>query len=359
MPDVSAQADEFTGSVTIYGKSLGYGASDGWATIGGTSSATPIWAALLALVNASPTCSADKINGVQDAGFASPLLYGIAANATAYARSFNDIVSGNNDDFGLDNGLVFPARVGFDMASGLGSPQLTTPTGGNGLAFYMCDYAGQFSPPSLTGLTPSSGSTAGGYTVTVSGSGFGTPGSPNVSGVEVGGAPATSVVVTSTTTLTAVFPAAAATMPSGSPGSAAGPAAVVVTLKNGESSFPSAKSVFEYVDESPSPSPVPTVTSVGPYAGLESAPTPVMIHGSGFTGATKVSFGGVAVATFAVKSPYEILLTPPAYSTQTCAPLPKTGVYTGENATNDMCQVQVVVTQRRGLERDEHDPAPL
>jgi len=121
MPDVSAQADEFTGSVTIYGKSLGYGASDGWATIGGTSSATPIWAALLALVNASPSCSADKINGVQDAGFASPLLYGIAGNATAYARSFNDIVSGNNDDFGLDNGLVFPARVGFDMASGLGS----------------------------------------------------------------------------------------------------------------------------------------------------------------------------------------------------------------------------------------------
>ena len=348
MPDVSAQADEFTGSVTIYGKSLGYGASDGWATIGGTSSATPIWAALLALVNASPSCSADKINGVQDAGFASPLLYGIAGNATAYARSFNDIVSGNNDDFGLDNGLVFPARVGFDMASGLGSPQLTTPTGGNGLAFYMCDYAGQFSPPSLTGLTPSSGSTAGGYSVTVSGSGFGTPGSPNVSGVEVGGAPATSVVVTSTTTLTAVFPAAAATMPSGSPGSAAGPAAVVVTLKNGESSFPGAKSVFEYVDESPSPSPVPTVTSVGPYAGLESAPTPVTIHGSGFTGATKVSFGGVAVATFAVKSPYEILLTPPAYSSQACAPLPKTAVYAGENATNDICQVQVVVTNAAG-----------
>ena len=92
-PDISAQADEFTGSVTIYGKSLGYGAADGWATIGGTSSATPIWAALLALVNASPTCAADKINGVQDVGFASPLLYGIAANRTAYARSFNDIVS--------------------------------------------------------------------------------------------------------------------------------------------------------------------------------------------------------------------------------------------------------------------------
>ncbi len=164
--------------MTIYGKSLGYGPANGWATIGGTSSATPIWAAMLALVNASPACSADKINGVQDVGFASPILYGIAANPTAYARSFNDIVSGNNDDYGLDNGLVFPAHPGYDMASGLGSPQLTTPTGGNALAFYMCEYAGPTAQTTVSGLSPSSGSTAGGYTVTVSGSGFGTARTP-------------------------------------------------------------------------------------------------------------------------------------------------------------------------------------
>jgi len=347
-PDVSAEADEFTGSVTIYGKSLGYGSPNGWATIGGTSSASPIWAAMLALVNASPTCSADKVNGVQDVGFASPLLYGIAANPTAYGRSFNDITSGNNDDFGLDNGLVFPAHAGYDMASGLGSPQLTTPTGGNGLAFYMCDYAGQLAPPTLTGLSPSSGSTAGGYSVTISGSGFGTAASPNVSSVEVGAAYATTVRVTSAATLTAIFPPAAKTLPAGSPTTGAGPAAVVVTLKNRESSFPSAKSVFEYVDESVPQSPIPSVTSVGPYAGLESSPGPVTVHGSGFTGATRVSFGGVAVPSFAIKSPYEITLTPPAYSTQACAPLPTAGVYAGENATNDMCQVQVVVTNAEG-----------
>ena len=359
-PDVSAQADEFTGSVTLYGRSLGYG-RNGWATIGGTSSSTPLWAAMLVLVNASPTCAADKINGVQDVGFVPPLLYGIAANPTAYARSFNDIVSGNIDELGLDNGLVFPARAGFDMASGLGSPQLTTPSGGNALAFYMCDYAGQLKPPSLTGLSPSSGSTAGDYTVTISGSGFGTSASPEVSRVGVGAAFATSVSVTNDTTLTATFPAGATTLPVGSPSpeDGAGPAEVVVTLKNGESSFPSAKSVFEYVDEGVSESPVPSVTSVGPYAGLESAPSPVTIDGSGFVGATQVSFGGVAVPSFTVKSPYEITLTPPPYSKQACAPLPQGGVYAGENATNDICQVQVVVTNAGGSERDEHDPAPL
>ena len=198
------------------------------------------------------------------------------------------------------------------MASGLGSPQLTTPSGGNGLAFYMCDYGAQLAPPTLTGLSPSSGSTTGGYTVTVSGSGFGTAGSPNVSAVEVGGVSAIDVVVTSATTLTAIFPAATTTMPAGSPGTGAGPEAVVVTLKNG-GSVPERQVRVRLRGGKFVLSPIPTVTSVGPYAGLESAPSPVAVHGSGFIGATRVSFGGVAVATFTVKSPDESLVTPPAY----------------------------------------------
>ena len=92
---------------------------DGWTTIGGTSSSTPIWAAMLALVNASPTCAANAstANGV---GFVSPLLYAVASNPTAYAASFNDITAGNNDIYGLDNGLVFPATTGYDLAIGPG-----------------------------------------------------------------------------------------------------------------------------------------------------------------------------------------------------------------------------------------------
>lgn len=349
-PDVSAQADEFTGSTTIYGRSLGYGPANGWATIGGTSSATPIWAGLLALVNASPTCSTDKVNGVPDVGFASPILYAIAASPTAYAKSFNDIVSGNNDDYGLDNGLVFPARVGYDMASGLGSPELTTPAGGNALAFYMCDYAGQFTAPSVSGLSPSTGATAGGYTVTVSGSGFGTASSPKVASVQVGTTRATSVFVLDSKTLTVVFPPAeATTSPAApSPQDGAGPAEVVVSLKSGASSLSGAGSEFEYVDETSSPSPVPSISSIGPYGALETAPKPVTLYGSGFTGVTGVSFGGVAATNFSVKSPYQIKVTPPVFSIQSCAPLPTTGVYAGENASNDICQVEVVVTNANG-----------
>ena len=57
VPDVSAQADEFTGAITVYS-----GAGGGWQTSGGTSSAAPIWAALLAVVNQSSTCQSQRLH---------------------------------------------------------------------------------------------------------------------------------------------------------------------------------------------------------------------------------------------------------------------------------------------------------
>jgi hypothetical protein len=363
VPDVSAQADEFTGSITIYGQSLGYGDSNGWATIGGTSSATPIWAALEALINASPGCAADTIafgggeGSVPDVGFVSPILYGIAANPTAYAASFNDITVGNNDQYGLDNGLVFPAHAGYDMASGLGSPKVAGPNGQDGLAYYMCVYAASFSPPAVTSLTPSSGSTAGSETVVVAGSGFGTSGSPLVKGVQVGSAQAASFQVVNNTTLDVTVPPATQTPPPGSPSpdDGAGPAMIVVVATNGEVSRASAAAQFEYVDENVSSAQLPSVSSIGPFGGSETDPGPTTIWGSGFAASganevTSVTFGGVAAASFTVVRPYEIQVTPPKYSSGStqCTALP----YKGENATNDICQVDVVVSNANGASKE-------
>jgi hypothetical protein len=344
-PDVSAQADEFTGSVTIYGQSLGYGNPNGWATIGGTSSATPIWAAMLALVNSSSSCSGDLVNGVPDVGFVSPLLYGIASNPTAYAHSFNDVVAGNNDDYGLDDGLVFPARQGYDMASGLGSPALTTPGGGNGLAFYLCDYAGKLKPPVVSGLSPSSGSTAAGDVVTVSGSGFGTTTSPNVASVEVGTARAMAIHVVNDSTLTATFPAAVATTPPDSPNptqNGAGPVQVVVTTSAGLSSLPSASSIFEFVDEATS-GPVPSVTGVSPYGGPESSSGTVTVFGSGFVpGGTTVRFAGIVATHVDVVSPFQAKVSPPSFASLTPS---KSCVNAATiSPTKDVCQVEVTAT---------------
>jgi len=346
VPDVSSQGDEFTGAITVYDVSEG-----GWTTIGGTSSSTPIWAAMLALVNASPTCASHPVTrgGV---GFASPLLYAVASDPGAYDASFNDITTGNNDVYGIDNGLVFPATTGYDLASGLGSPQVTGPGGSAGLAYYLCSVAAQPSRPVVSQVSPPIGGIAGGERVVITGTGFESGGSPDVASIEVGAAqiPPSRFSVRSATTIVATLPPARDARPphSPSPQDGAGPAAVIVTLSGDQSSAPGPGSIFQYVDTSAT-AVVPSVTGVVPYAGSEAAPDQVTILGSGFTGATSVTFGAVPATGFVVNSPYRITATAPAYSSRTaCAPLPATGVYRGENAANDICQVQVRVTNPHG-----------
>lgn len=343
VPDVSAQADEYTGAVTIFSRSLvSEETPDGWTTIGGTSSAAPIWAAMLADVNASPTCAEHPATAA-GVGFAAPLLYAVASNPAQYAASFNDITEGGNDIYNLDGGNTFPATRGYDLASGLGSPRLTDAGGTAGLAFYLCSLAGGATRPVVSGLSPSSGPTAGGEQVTISGSGF-----TSVAGIQVGSAQlaAGAFHVNGANSITVAMPPAPDSLPPGSPAplDGAGPANVIVTLADGEASAPGPASVFQYVDTNED-NPLPSVTAVEPAGGLESAPREVTILGAGFTGATKVTFGGVAAASFKLLSPSEIAVTPPPFSTHTaCAPLPSAGVYAGESASNDICQAQVQVT---------------
>ncbi len=351
VPDVSAQADEYTGAVTVYSKAFKVYAPDGWITIGGTSSAAPTWAAMLAEVNASSTC-AENAATASGVGFAAPLLYGVASNPAQYAASFNDITEGNNDLYGLDNGQVFPATPGYDLATGLGSPRLTDAGGSAGLAYYLCSLAGSAQRPAVSGLSPSSGSTAGGETVQISGSGFETGGSADVAGVQVGNLhlPSADFQVKSATQITVTMPPALQTLAPQAPAplDGAGPADVIVTLADGESSAPGAAATFQYVDMSEAGT-IPSITGVSPSGGSQSTPQEVTILGAGFTGASKVTFGGVAAASFKVLSSSEIAVTPPPFSTHTaCAPLPTTGTYAGESTSNDMCQAQVQVTGAHG-----------
>jgi subtilase family serine protease len=102
-PDVTADGDPNTGYVIYY---------DGqWNTMGGTSISTPTWAALAALADSSPACAGRSV------GFANPTLYKLAASA--YTTSFNDVNTGNN---GYNHVPGFSAGAGYDMASGLGTP---------------------------------------------------------------------------------------------------------------------------------------------------------------------------------------------------------------------------------------------
>ena len=346
VPDVSAVADEFTSGITIY-----IGAFGGWNTIGGTSSAAPMWAAMLADVNESPTCQANNAtkNGV---GFLSPLLYSVASNPTAYAASFNDVKTGNNDPYG--DSKLFQATTGYDMASGLGTPQLTQPGGGSGLAFYLCSQAPAATRPTVTGLTPAFAFTSDSApSVTITGTNFERNGTPDVAGVQVGSyqVPTSDFTVDSPTQITATFPAAADVIPPSDQTNGAGQVQVTVTLaSDGETSAVDPQhTAFLYVDKTGS-SQLPTVTGVHSFTGSEAGGNTVTVYGAGFTGATGVTFGGVAGTNLTVNaSGTQIQVTVPAFQNgvTTCGQDGST-FDASQNALNDICQTQVVVTTPTG-----------
>ena len=126
-------------------------------------------------------------------------------------------------------------------------------------------------PPTVTSITPSSGTAEGGTSVTITGSGF-------LLGATVTiGSEASEVFVLSATEITATT---AATAP--------GSDEVVVTDANGTSTGgPS----YTYV----APPPPPSVTSISPTSGTTEGGTAVTITGSGFVSGATVTIGTVAI----------------------------------------------------------------
>ncbi len=143
--------------------------------------------------------------------------------------------------------------------------------------------------PNVTGVSPSSGSAAGGETVTISGTGF-----TSAYEVSFGGVSA-SFTTNSDGSITATVPAA----------SADGTVDVTVTSFGGASATGTADQ-FTYADLPP------TVTGVSPNTGTAAGGDTVTISGTGFTTATGVYFGGVATTSFTVNSDGSITAVTPA-----------------------------------------------
>ena len=325
------------GAVTVY-----YNGQ--WTAFGGTSSAAPLWAAMLIDTESTMACRATQPIGSR-LGFAVPLLYAAAGNPATYAASFNDITTGTNSIVAGNAGL-YPATVGYDMASGLGTPRFTGPDGAPGLAAALCSLAGDPSPPTVSALDPTAVPVVGGKgrsapVVTVHGTGFANKSGPLVASVTVGGirlTPTTGttipVQVVNARTLTVKVPSGSRLAPHGTGGSGAGDYQVVVTLIGGASSQPGPRSLLRYVATSGA-TPLPAVLSVGPTGGPKSGGS-VTLHGSGFTGASQVTFGSVPAPTFRVVSDDEMTATAPAESAATHCANPT-------DPATDVCQVEVVV----------------
>ncbi len=117
--------------------------------------------------------------------------------------------------------------------------------------------------PTVTSITPTSGTTAGGTSVTITGTGFLTGAT-----VSLGGTAATGVTVVSATSITAKTAAHAA-------------GAVNVVVTNTDAQAGTLTNGYTYTN------PAPTVTSITPTSGTTAGGTAVTIAGTGFlTGAT-------------------------------------------------------------------------
>ena len=101
VPDVSAVADPVTGVRVVFERQQSVG--------GGTSQAAPVWAGLTALMNQKLAAS-----GTAPIGEMHPLLY--RAATAAGAPAFRDINAGGN--------AVSVSAAGYDMVTGLGSPNI-------------------------------------------------------------------------------------------------------------------------------------------------------------------------------------------------------------------------------------------
>ena len=96
---------------------LSRGSGQTIAFVGGTSAAALV-AGMIALWNQQA-----KNQGLPKPGFVSPLLY---ATAKKNPQAFLDVTTGTNALFG---GSCCPARPGFDLATGWGSPMANTVAG--------------------------------------------------------------------------------------------------------------------------------------------------------------------------------------------------------------------------------------
>jgi subtilase family serine protease len=110
VPDVSANADPQTGYAVYCTVAASGCPSTGNIVVGGTSAAAPLWAGSTALINEYL-----QKQGKARIGFISPMLYNLANSQQPYPP-FHDVTTGNN--------LYYSASANYDLASGLGSPDI-------------------------------------------------------------------------------------------------------------------------------------------------------------------------------------------------------------------------------------------
>jgi subtilase family serine protease len=186
VPDISYPSDPSKGSVPIFFGGV-------WSQFGGTSVASPVNAGLFADTNQG--CYSTL-------GMVGPNLY-----AHSGASDFTD-VTGENNDFTQTNLNKYGAGLGYDEATGLGTPI------DQNLAIAL---QGADGCPSVSAVSPNTGAVSGGGAITILGGGF-----ANATSVSFGSAGTGQIIGQSENSLTVIPP------------NASGPICVDVTVTNSQ-----------------------------------------------------------------------------------------------------------------------------
>lgn len=144
--------------------------------------------------------------------------------------------------------------------------------------------------PTISVLSPVSGPTTGGTSVTITGTGF-----QSGATVTFGGTAATSVTFNSATQLTAVTPTRSAGL-------------VNVVVTNLDTQSATATNAFTYTV------PGPLLVSVNPASGLATGGTTVTLTGSGFQNGAAVTFDGIAASSVTFVSSTQLTAVTPAHA---------------------------------------------
>ena len=217
---------------------------------------------------------------------------GPTAGGTIVTITGANLASATAVKFGSNNATINSNTatqiVAVAPAGAAGAVDVTVTTAGGTSAASLADRYTYAGPPTVTGVSPTSGPTLGGTAVTITGTNLDNP-----SAVKFGGTNAAVVTPISATQIIAVAPAGSA-----------GAQDVRVTTPGGTSATSSADR-FTFV-------PPPTVTGVSPSSGPAAGGTSVTITGTDFTGASAVHFGASQAASFSVINTTQITATSPA-----------------------------------------------
>ena len=200
-------------------------------------------------------------------------------------------------DFGANGAtnvtVVDSSHITATSPPGSATVDVTVTTPGGTSTTSAADQYTYIAAPTVTSVNPSAGPTAGGTTVTITGTNL-----TGANGVSFGSTAATSFTINGANSVTATAPA-----------ENAGTVNITVTTPGGISTTSGADQ-YTYTTG-------PTVTSVAPTAGPLGGGTSVTITGANLTGATAVRFGTTNATTFTVNSATSITATAPAESAGT------------------------------------------